>query len=144
MSGSPSTIRVKFWIERPGLYRFRLVSDDGAMLYIDGQLIIDNDGVHSTEVRIGSIRLAGGMHTLRVPHFQGPRSTVALMLEVAGPGENARIFSTEEFKPPVDPETWRFPAVLPPPVEDPDLVRIHPERLPGPENGKRVERKTRR
>src|ERR1700730_13380091 len=35
----------KFWIEIPGLYRFRLVSDDGAMLYIDGQLIVDNDGV---------------------------------------------------------------------------------------------------
>lgn len=55
----------KFWIEKPGLYRFRLVSDDGAMLYIDGQLIVDNDGVHSTEVRLGSVRLAGGMHTDR-------------------------------------------------------------------------------
>jgi hypothetical protein len=49
----------KFWIEIPGLYRFRLVSDDGAMLYVDGQLIADNDGVHSTTVRLGSIRLAG-------------------------------------------------------------------------------------
>src|SRR4051812_40652567 len=27
----------RFWIEKPGLYRFRLVSDDGAMLYIDDQ-----------------------------------------------------------------------------------------------------------
>ncbi len=26
----------KFWIDRTGLYRFRLVSDDGAMLYVDG------------------------------------------------------------------------------------------------------------
>ena len=51
----------KFWIERPGLYRFRLVSDDGATLYVDGQLIIDNDEVHSTVARIGSIRLSGGM-----------------------------------------------------------------------------------
>ena len=133
----------KFWVERPGLYRFRLVSDDGAMLYIDGQLIIDNDGVHSTIARIGSIRLSGGIHTIRVPYFQGPRTTVALMLEVAGPGESARIFSTEEFKPPVDPETWRFPSAPPPPVEDPDLERIHPERIPGPENGKRVEKKKR-
>jgi hypothetical protein len=37
----------RFWIEHPGIYRFRLISDDGAMLYVDGQLIIDNDGVHS-------------------------------------------------------------------------------------------------
>lgn len=64
------------------------------MLYIDGQLIADNDGVHSTTVRLGSIRLAGGAHTIRIPYFQGPGDTVALMLEVAGPGEPSRIFST--------------------------------------------------
>ncbi len=101
----------KFWIEKPGLYRFRLVSDDGAMLYIAGQLIVDNDGVHSTEVRLGSIRLLGGMHTIRVPYFQGPRETVALMLEVAGPGEQARIFQHgREFKPPVNPEDVEVPC----------------------------------
>jgi hypothetical protein len=89
----------RFWIENPGLYRFRLTSDDGAMLYIDGQLIADNDGVHPTTVRLGSIRLAGGLHTIRVPYFQGPMETVALMLEVAGPGDAApRFFSTEERK----------------------------------------------
>ena len=93
--------------------------------------------------RIGSVRLSGGMHVIRVPYFQGPRTTVALMLEVAGPGEGARIFSTEEFKPPVDPETWRFPTALQPPVEDPDLERIHPDRIRGPENGERVEKRRR-
>ena len=77
----------RFWIENPGLYRFRLVSDDGAMLYVDGQLIADNDDVHQTQARLGSIRLAGGMHTIRVPYFQGPRDTVALMLEIADPGD---------------------------------------------------------
>lgn len=131
----------KFWIEKPGLYRFRLVSDDGAMLYIDGQLIVDNDGVHSTEVRLGSIRLAGGMHTIRVPYFQGPRETVALMLEVAGPGEQPRIFSTDEFKPPVNPEDWRFPAPAELPVADPDLPRVSPARLPDPDNGKKKKKK---
>lgn len=124
----------RFWIETPGFYRFRLTSDDGAMLYIDGQLIADNDGIHSTTVRLGSIRLAGGRHTIRVPYFQGPGNTVALMLEVAGPGEQPRIFSTEEFKPPTNPEQWRYTdaAELTPP--DPDLARISPARIPGPEN----------
>jgi len=131
----------KFWIENPGLYRFRLVSDDGAMLYIDGQLVADNDGVHSTEVRLGSIRLAGGMHTIRVPYFQGPGDTVALMLEVAGPGEQPRIFSTDEFKPPVNPETWRFPAPVDLPPADPDLPRVHPERIPGPKDAKKKKKK---
>jgi hypothetical protein len=131
----------KFWIETPGLYRFRLVSDDGAMLYIDGQLIADNDGVHSTIVRLGSIRLAGGAHTIRVPYFQGPGSTVALMLEVAGPGEQPRIFSTDEFKPPANPEGWRFPEATVLPPADPDLPRTHPARIPGPENGKNKKKK---
>ncbi|HVW08699.1 MAG TPA: PA14 domain-containing protein [Bryobacteraceae bacterium] len=126
----------KFWIERPGLYRFRLVSDDGAMLYIDGQLIADNDGIHSTEIRVGSIRLAGGMHTIRVPYFQGPATTVALMLEVAGPGEQPRIFSTEEFKPPSNPDDWHFAPAAELPPSDPDLPRIAPPRTPGPEGSK--------
>jgi hypothetical protein len=133
----------KFWIETPGLYRFRLTSDDGAMLYIDGQLIADNDGVHSTTVRLGSIRLAGGTHTIRVPYFQGPGDTVALMLEIAGPGEQPRIFSTDEFKPPTNPEEWRYAA--PPELgpADPDLARISPDRIAGPENGKHKKKKSR-
>jgi hypothetical protein len=131
----------KFWIEKPGLYRFRLVSDDGAMLYIDGQLIVDNDGVHSTEVRLGSMRLAGGMHMIRVPYFQGPRETVALMLEVAGPGEQPRIFSTDEFKPPVNPEDWKFPGAVELPTADSDLPRVAPARLPEPDNGKKKKKK---
>jgi hypothetical protein len=135
--------RGKFWIERPGLYRFRLVSDDGAMLYIDGQLVADNDGVHSTMVRLGSIRLAGGMHTIRVPYFQGPRNTVALSLEVAGPGEPPRVFSTEEFKPPTDPEKWRYPAEPPAEEVDADLPRVHAERIPAPEDSKAKRRRRR-
>lgn len=123
----------KFWIQKPGLYRFRLLSDDGAMLYIDGQLIADNDGTHSPTVRLGSIRLAGGLHIIRVPYYQGPRATVALMLEVAGPGEQPRIFNTDEFKPPPDPETWQFPGEVAAAPGDPDLARTQPERLPGPE-----------
>jgi len=133
----------KFWIEKPGLYRFRLVSDDGAMLYIDGQLIADNDGVHSTTVRLGSIRLAGGAHTIRVPYFQGPATTVALMLEVAGPGEQPRIFNTDEFKPPANPEEWRFPAQAELAAPDQDLARIAPARIPGPEGAKYNKKKKR-
>jgi len=133
----------RFWVETPGLYRFRLVSDDGAMLYIDGQLVADNDGVHSTTVRLGSIRLAGGTHTIRVPYFQGPGNTVALMLEVAGPGEQSRIFNTDEFKPPPNPENWRFPSTEELRPTDPDLPRISPDRIPGPENGKNKRKKRR-
>jgi hypothetical protein len=130
----------KFWIENPGLYRFRLISDDGAMLYIDGELVADNDGVHSTMVRLASRRLAGGMHTIRVPYFQGPGSVVALMLEIAGPGEQPRIFSTDEFKPPANPDDWKFATTPPPPPADPNLERIHP-RVPDPQDFKKKKKR---
>jgi len=93
----------RFWIERPGMYRFVLTSDDGARLYIDDQLVIDNDGQHPPEDRECSISLEHGVHRIRASYFQGPRFQVALVLRVAGPEEQLRIFSTDEFRPPPDP-----------------------------------------
>src|SRR5665213_2229857 len=34
----------RFWAEKPGGYGFSLLADDGANLYIDRELVIDNDG----------------------------------------------------------------------------------------------------
>lgn len=96
----------RFWIDKAGLYRFELTSDDGSKLYIDDQVVVDNDGVHSTETRTAEFDLARGIHRIRVSYFQGPGNQVALVLRVARPGEEWRIFSTEEFKPPPDPATW--------------------------------------
>lgn len=99
----------RFWVGKAGVFRFRLLSDDGADLYIDGGLVIDNDGRHPPEAREGSTELSRGIHRIRVPYFQGPRFQVALVLEVAPPGEDYRVFSTDEFKPPPNPEDWDEP-----------------------------------
>jgi hypothetical protein len=99
----------KFWIADPGLYTFSLLSDDGSKLYIDDQLVIDNDGVHAPLEKIGVADLAGGLHRMRVSYFQGPKFQIALVLKVAGPRQQLRVFSTDEFKPPPDPGQWRFP-----------------------------------
>jgi hypothetical protein len=99
----------KFWIEKPGLYRFALTSDDGSRLYIDDQMVVDNDGVHPAVTKSGTVELSGGIHAIRVQYFQGPRLQVALVLEVAGSDEALRVFSTDEFKPPANPEDWKFP-----------------------------------
>ena len=100
----------RFWIDDPGMYSFALLSDDGVKLYIDDGLLIDNDGLHPPEEKQGSLELAGGIHRIRVSYFQGPKFQVALQLKIAGPGQPLRIFSTDEFKPPSDPEKWRFPG----------------------------------
>ncbi len=98
----------RFWIQKPGLYRFELTSDDGSRLYIDDQPVVDNDGIHAVVTKSGSVELSGGIHRMRVQYFQGPRLQVALVLKVAGPGEPLRVFSTDEFKPPANPEDWKF------------------------------------
>jgi hypothetical protein len=98
----------RFWVDRPGVYTFALTSDDGACLYIDGQMVIDNDGLHPPVEKTGVVALTNGVHQIRVAYFQGPRLQVALVLKIAGKGEELRVFSTDEFKPPLHPETWPF------------------------------------
>lgn len=96
----------RFWIDKPGEYQFVLTSDDGATLSIDDELVVDNDGTHPTKDESGSVTLSAGIHRIRVCYFQGPRFHIALVLRVAPPGGELRVFSTDEFKPPLHPESW--------------------------------------
>src|SRR5579884_730744 len=96
----------KFWIQKPGKYRFALNSDDGSKLYIDNHVVIDNDGIHPAVTKTGERKLKTDIHRIRVSYFQGPRLQVALVLAVAPPGEGWRIFNTDDFKPPPDSHIW--------------------------------------
>jgi len=98
----------KFWIENPGKYTFALLSDDGSKLYIDGHLVIDNDGQHSPRGYAGTTKLRRGDHRIRVSYFQGPRTQVALILAVAAPGEEEfSLFSTDDFLSPEAMAEWK-------------------------------------
>ena len=103
----------RFWIEQPGRYAFALVSDDGSRLFLDDIPVIDNDCAHPPDLRVAAVQLEGGVHRIRVSYFQGPRDCLALVLAIAGPGHQWRVFSTKEFKPPLSPEDWQFPASNP-------------------------------
>ncbi len=70
-----------------GSYAFRLNSDDGSRLYIDGQLVIDNNGVHPPKAVEGRAQLAAGAHAIVVEYFQGPRYQIALQLMWKRPGQ---------------------------------------------------------
>lgn len=52
-------------------YVFRLVSDDGSKLYIDGKLVVDHDGLHGATARDGELILSAGKHPFVVEYFQG-------------------------------------------------------------------------
>jgi tetratricopeptide (TPR) repeat protein len=96
----------RFWIASPGEYKFALTSDDGGKLYIDGRLAIDDDGIHLPQRRTASVELNTGVHRMRVSYYQGPRYILALILEVEAPKGHWRIFNTDEYKPPPDPDDW--------------------------------------
>jgi hypothetical protein len=78
-----------FSVKTDGVYDFRIVSDDGAKVYVDNALLIDNDGLHATKSTNGKVRLAPGLHAIRVDYFQGPRMSIALQLFVKPPGPGA-------------------------------------------------------
>jgi hypothetical protein len=86
----------------------RQLKPEGAIWTTTDQLVIDNDCHHPPAVRAAYVTLGGGIHRIRVPFFQGPRDCVALILAVAGTDRRWRVFSTDDFKPPSNPEEWKF------------------------------------
>lgn len=56
---------------REGTYTFATVSDDGSSVFIDGQLVVDNGGLHSTKLATGAVHLASGVHAALIRYFQG-------------------------------------------------------------------------
>ncbi len=58
-------------VPEDGLYDFAIDSDDGAVLMIDDETVVDNDGVHTRKTATGDIPLAKGFHRIRVKYFQG-------------------------------------------------------------------------
>jgi alpha-L-fucosidase len=56
-------------VDADDVYAFDLDSDDGSRLWIDGELVADNDGLHSAETKRGRIALGSGYHTIVVGWF---------------------------------------------------------------------------
>jgi outer membrane protein OmpA-like peptidoglycan-associated protein len=80
----------RIMLPQAGTYTFRLTSDDGSKLFIDGDLVVDNDGIHGPGTMDGEATLSAGIHEVRVQYFQGPREEVALVLEWGPDAENLR------------------------------------------------------
>jgi alpha-L-fucosidase len=68
-----------------GVYSFALTSDDGSKLWVDGKVVVDNDGLHSSETKTGQIALAKGPHIIAVGWFN-KTGGAALHLEWAKAG----------------------------------------------------------
>ena len=82
-----------FNVSQAGEYQFRINSDDGTKLTIDGKPVVMNDGQHPPTSASGSITLSAGDHELVLEYFQGPRYLIALQVWVTPPGGSEQIFS---------------------------------------------------
>jgi hypothetical protein len=71
-----------FSIPTDGSCTFQILSTDGAILYIDGQKVADNDGVHSATLASGKKDLRAGLHQLRLDYFKAAQGAVALRVFV--------------------------------------------------------------
>lgn len=58
---------------------FVLLCDDGCVLHVDNQEVVNADGLHTVQAVMGTVHLSKGVHHLRVRYFQGPGDG-ALML----------------------------------------------------------------
>ena len=120
-------------IDTPGLYHFGLYADDGAKLYIDGTLVVDNDGIHEGRGKRGSITLTTGVYPVEIHYFQGPRYSIALQWYYAPPNEpfyeasNSRSITTPIWN--LRTEEYMLGRIVPPEViHRPSKPRI-PEAL---------------
>jgi hypothetical protein len=84
--------RSRMRVERSGTYGFRLFSQDGSRLLIDGRTVVDDDGVHPPTSAAGTILLAPGAHTVEVQYFKGPHWRAALQLYCTAPGGRETLF----------------------------------------------------
>jgi hexosaminidase len=90
-------VRLAGWIRIPadGVWRFALSSDDGAVLRLAGEVVVDHDGPHAAEEKRGRIALRTGLHPIEVLYFQ------------AGGGKDLRLSAgLDAIEPAPVPESW--------------------------------------
>jgi hypothetical protein len=85
-----------------GIYNFATTVNDGANLYINGALVVDNDGVHDGEKdepwqKRGNIALQKGRHPIRVDYFESGGKGKSLQVLWSPLGETLRPISPADL-----------------------------------------------
>jgi hypothetical protein len=57
-------------LEEDATARFKVSSDDGAKVFVNGDLVVDNWGAHATRTRTGRAKLEAGVHHIRIDYFE--------------------------------------------------------------------------
>jgi hypothetical protein len=57
-------------IPETGDYTFYTRSDDGSRLFVDGERVVNNDGIHAPQTDSGTVTLSEGTHDITVTYFE--------------------------------------------------------------------------
>jgi hexosaminidase len=68
-------------------YQFAVESDDGSVLEIDDEVVVDNDGNHASRVVTGHIPLRQGVHKFKLRYFQSEGGAMLRVSWAASGGE---------------------------------------------------------
>ena len=88
-------------VEKTGIHQFSISSDDGAVLFIDGNEVLNLDGSHSVRYDWTILNLEEGMHRLELRYFEDT-DTQSLDLRMTAPDGSGgplapeRLFIPEE------------------------------------------------
>ncbi|MDY0988982.1 family 20 glycosylhydrolase [Flavobacterium sp. CFBP9031] len=64
------------FIPETGNYTFSTLSDDGSKLFIDDELIVNNDNIHWANEAYGAVKLEKGFHKLNISYFDLTGGTI--------------------------------------------------------------------
>jgi hypothetical protein len=124
-------MRFEGCIELPATdtYTFHLLSDDGSRLYIDNQLVVDNDGQHSATEVSNSVVKQSGQYDFKVDYYEDDGGQ-ELFLQVSTPTMTKQPVPDSWYSygtactgvqvgTPLDTSSWAYSQTL---VIDSDLV----------------------
>lgn len=131
-------------VDVAGPTSFGTNSDDGSLVYVDGQLAVDNGGSHGAEYQEGApLELSAGRHPIEIRYFQdGGSHRFELYWSQPGQGRQLvppdRLFAgnADSTAPTPPSDSPVSPAAASPPAEsrsEPTVVPVvPPSRLPTP------------
>jgi predicted esterase len=86
-------------ITTAGTYTFFTKSDDGSTVMVNGALVVNNDGIHSsTNEKSGTINLTAGFHPITLLYFERNGTGERLEVRWQGPGVSKQLIPDAAFK----------------------------------------------
>ncbi|PQO44194.1 PVC-type heme-binding CxxCH protein [Blastopirellula marina] len=85
-------------IPSEGEYTFFSASDDGSRIYIDGNQVVDHDGLHGMNEKGGKVNLTAGLHEIVVTYFDNGGGD-GLQISWEGPGIKKQPIPTSYLRP---------------------------------------------